>query len=250
MAAPLTIELFGPMRVLVDGEPMPRVRSRKALWLRALLVLRQGRPATREWVANALLPGSDAGLANLRPLISELRNAFGSEGEGLLGSDRTVAVDLDGADVDVLRFDAAIQAGDFATAIDLYRGELLEGCTEEWAAQEQRIRETSCLSALQSLGDSALEQCKYEEAAALFTRAIGIDTLRDPPRRGLMAAMAASGDTNGALQSYREFARVLSTEVSTAPDKETTRLYEKLRADLRRPERARGEPTPRSEEHT
>ena len=48
-----------------------------------------------------------------------------------------------------------------------------------------------------------------------------------------MSGLAAQGDVNAALQAYREFARLLSSEVSTVPDKETTRLYDRLRADER-----------------
>ncbi len=246
MEGSLTIDLFGPIRVLVDGEPMPRVRSRKALWLLALLALRNGRPATREWVADALWPDAEGGqgLANLRPLISELRSALGSQSGRLLVNDRTVALDVEGATVDAVEFDEAFRQGDFARAAELYRGELLEGCSEEWAVQEQRVRETNCLTALQALGDTALSDDRPAAAVDIFTRAIGIDGLRDAPRRGLMAALAAMGDVNAALQSYREFARLLSAEVSTVPDKETTGLYEQLRADLRRPRRHSAKPTP------
>jgi hypothetical protein len=53
-AAPLTIHLFGPMRVLVHGKPMPRVRARSAEWLLALLVLRHGRTLDRAWLAGTL----------------------------------------------------------------------------------------------------------------------------------------------------------------------------------------------------
>lgn len=245
MESSLRIDLFGPIRVLVDGDPMPRVRSRKALWLLALLTLREGQPAAREWVADALWPDAESGqgLANLRPLISELRSALGSQSWRLLANDGTVSLDLDDATVDVLEFDAAIKREEFTRAIELYRGELLEGCSEEWVIQEQRVRETNCLAALQSLGDSALAGGQFNAAVDFFTRAIGIDPLRDAPRRGLMAALSTTGDVNAALQSYREFARLLSAEVSTSPDKETTRLYDQLRADLRRPVK-QTKPTP------
>lgn len=246
MGGPLTIHLFGPIQVLVDEEPIPRVRSKKAIWLLALLTLRAGRPATREWVADALWPDAEGGqgLANLRPLISELRSALGSQGERLRVNDRTIALDLDGASVDVTEFDEAVRREDFARAVAVYGGQLLEGCSEEWAFQEQRIRQSNCLAALQSLGESALVEGRPEAARDAFTRAISIDPLRDAPRRGLMSALAATDDVNAALQSYREFARFLSSEVSTSPDKETTRLYEQLRAEIRRPPKQTAGPTP------
>jgi hypothetical protein len=45
--APLEIRLFGPVQVRVGGAPLPRLRSRKGLWLLALLTLRAGRDVER-----------------------------------------------------------------------------------------------------------------------------------------------------------------------------------------------------------
>ncbi|MCW3096558.1 MAG: hypothetical protein JWL77_2176, partial [Chthonomonadaceae bacterium] len=39
----LAITLFGPLQVRVHGLPMPAMRSRKVLWLLALLTLRHDR---------------------------------------------------------------------------------------------------------------------------------------------------------------------------------------------------------------
>lgn len=238
MGTSLTIEMFGPMRVLVGNEPIPRTRSRKALWLLALLALRAGRPVTRERVANMLWPDAESGLgsANLRPVMCDLRAALGDEGQRLRSKDpNMIVLEPSGAKIDVVEFDAAFRKGDHTRAVELYRGQLLEGCPEEWAVQERLIRETNCLAALQALGKSALEEDRPAEAVAHFTRAIALDPLRDGPRRGLMTALAAEGNVNAALQTYREFAQLISSEVCTTPDGETASLYERLRADLRRP---------------
>lgn len=242
---PLTIRLFGPMLVLVGETPMPRLRSRKALWLLALLTLRGNRPVAREWLATTLWPDVDltAAFANLRPVMSELRRALGEHGERVQSIDRnTVRFDVDEADVDVHRFDLAIRKQDFATAAELYRGPLLEDCNEEWAPQERTVRENDCLRALQALGEAALEVHAYDRAASLFDRAIAIDGWRDAPRRGLMQALAAQGDVNAALHTYRDFANLLSAEAATSPDAATTELYNRLRAAAKR-----GTPTTRSE---
>ena len=39
----LTLRLLGPFEVRLNGAPLPRMRTRKAQWLLALLVLRGGR---------------------------------------------------------------------------------------------------------------------------------------------------------------------------------------------------------------
>src|SRR5262245_13593613 len=112
---PLYLRLFGPFRVTVRGEPLPRVRTRSVEWLLALLALRHGRPVSRAWLAEALWPESDASqaLANLRNDLMRLRQALGPEGGRLQSPTRDVlTVALDGAEVDVVQFDEAIRAGD------------------------------------------------------------------------------------------------------------------------------------------
>src|SRR5262249_49244244 len=133
---PLILRLFGPPQVLVDGEPLPRVRARSIEWLLALLVLRHGRAVDRAWLAGTLWPESDEdqALHNLRNALVFLRKALGSESDRLQSPTRdTLTLDLEGADVDVIRFDAALKVGDEAAlerAVALYTGPLLEGCYE------------------------------------------------------------------------------------------------------------------------
>src|SRR4051794_39591252 len=109
--SPLTIRLFGPLQVSLRGEPMPRVRTRSVEWLLALLVLRLGRSVSRSWLAGTLWPDSEQtqALQNLRNALLSLRKALGSEGERIYSPTRdTLALNLEGAEVDMLRFDAAI----------------------------------------------------------------------------------------------------------------------------------------------
>lgn len=253
MASPLTIQLFGPMRVLVDGQLLPPVRSRKMLWLLALLTLRHGRPVTREWIAGTLWPDADhdAALANLRPVIHGLRAALGTGCERLRSPDRaTLLLDLEGADVDLLAFNGAIARSDFAAAVALYNGPLLEGCTEEWAPQERNAREQDCARALQALGDAALTDGFTPKAIEHYRRLALLDPWRDGARRGLMEAYAHSGDVNAALQTYRDFTHILRSEASLAPDERTTALYDRLRKQARETVRTPGaaeKPAPKVE---
>src|SRR5438552_15954756 len=112
---PLTIRPFGPLHVTVRGEPLPRVRRRAAAWLLALLALRHGRTVDRAWLAGTLWPesGESRALQNLRNDLVSLRKALGPE-VGRLHSPApdSLTLELTGAEVDVLQFDATIQTGD------------------------------------------------------------------------------------------------------------------------------------------
>jgi len=234
-----SIQLFGPMRVLMQGQPLPTLRSRKMLWLLALLTLRHNRSVEREWLSATLWPELDQtqAYANLRPLLTELRRALGSEAERLQSpSRRTLLLELTGAAVDVHTFDAAMNTkslSELAQAVTLYRGPLLEGCNEDWVFQERIEREQNCLQALQTLGDAALSATDYASAIGYYQRAVRLDPWREEARRGWMEALVKSGDTNAALQVYREFVEVLRADPKAVPDAQTTALYQRLRTAAR-----------------
>ena len=239
--APLTLKLFGPLSVLVHGEPIPHLRSRKAQWLLALLTLRHGRPVEREWLAGTLWPEVESSLAfaNLRPILSELRKALGVAGERLQSPNRhTLVLDLTDAEVDILSFDKAVARKTLSAleqAVSLYRGPLLEGCIEEWVAADREAREQTCLRALQTLAEAALEAGEHGASSSYWQRALILDPLWEAARRGLMEALDRSGDRNAALQVYREFLSVLKrNDLRAVPSKETTALYTRLRDEARR----------------
>jgi predicted ATPase/DNA-binding SARP family transcriptional activator len=232
------------MQALIHGRPLPHLRSRKALWLLALLALRQERPVLREWLAGTLWPDTDQSKAftSLRATLSELRGALGDEGERLQSPSRhTLFLNLTGADADVRVFDTAMSSQDpeaLKQAVALYRGPLLEGCNEEWVAQERGRREQECLRALQTLGDVAMAAGDHSAAIGYYQRAVSLDPWRESLRRGWMEALARGGDRNAALQVYRELRELLRSVPGALPDAETSALYADLRAEARQPAQA------------
>src|SRR5262249_10818808 len=150
-ASPLTLRLFGPLEVRVHGAPLPRLRSRKGLFLLALLALRPGAAVERDWVGGTLWPESDQPqmLASLRKTLTDLRAALGGDAPRLRSpTPRTLCLDLSGAEVDAVAFDEAIARGGATSleeAVALYRGPLLEGWVEEWVFQEREVRQQAYL---------------------------------------------------------------------------------------------------------
>ena len=255
-SAELTIRLFGPMQVLLHGNPLPHLRSRKSLYLLALLTLRHNRSVEREWLAGTLWPDVDQtqAFANLRPALSGLRDALGAAAARLESPGRrTLRLNLAaGADVDLLTFDAAVASGErkaLEQAIRVYRGPLLEGFAEEWIVQDRMARERDCLRALQTLASAAFAAGDAATAANYWRRAVSLDPLWDAARRGLMESLVRDGDSNAALQVYREFDTALkSGDMRAVPDAETTALYRRLREQIR--QKANAIPTVNAEEAT
>src|SRR5579871_5771444 len=130
--------LLGGFDVLINGQPLPPLRSRKVRWLLALLALRLGRGIPRDRLAETLWPDSEApkALFNLRQELSALRRALGSAAPCLCApTPHTLTLDSAGVWTDVAAFDTAIAQGERATleqAVALYRGSLLPDCQEDW----------------------------------------------------------------------------------------------------------------------
>lgn len=235
----LELCLFGAIDVRIGGCPLPHLRSRKGLWLLALLALRAGRDVDRGWLAETLWPDGEPERArrSLRQSLHDLRAALGDHSACLAcDSPRTLRLDLDPHTVDVLAFDAALARGDTASlevATALYRGPLLEGCAEEWVVGEREAREQAYLGALAALAGQASARRDPLAAADYLRRAVATDPYREDLQRALMEALHAAGNPSGALEVYREFRTLLWRQMVAEPGPETTRLFHRLRDELR-----------------
>jgi predicted ATPase/DNA-binding SARP family transcriptional activator len=239
MNAPLTICLLGPFAVQIDGSPLPPLRSRKGQWLLALLALRADRDVPRDWLAGLLWPESEQAdaLRSLRQSLNDLRRAFGTHAYRLHSPDtRTLRLLLDDAFVDVGEFDAAIAQDDIPAlqeAVTLYRGTLLEGCTEPWVVAEREQREQAYLRALATLAAHATQRGDHAAAVRTLRLVVSADPLDEVSQRALMQALAAEGDYAAAVLVYRELRLQLRRELNIDPDPQTTALFDTLRDQAR-----------------
>jgi predicted ATPase/class 3 adenylate cyclase/Tfp pilus assembly protein PilF len=117
--------------------------------------------------------------------------------------------------------------------VGLYRGELLEGCSEEWALQERQTREAGYLSALERLAEVACAEGKPALAVDHLRRVVTADPMRESAQRALMSALAADGNYAEAVQVYREVRLRLREQLNADPDAATTALFERLRREAR-----------------
>ncbi|MBI3909478.1 MAG: hypothetical protein HY320_00925 [Armatimonadetes bacterium] len=236
----LRVALFGPFAVQVGGQPLPRLRSRAGQWLLALVVLRHGQEVSREWLAGTLWPDSPDELAlyNLRRNLVDLRHALGPEACRLHSpTPRTLRLDVSSAFVDVLAFDELVARADWASlesATRLYRGPLLEGCTEYWIYPEREARQQAYLRALEKLAEHALALGEHSVAVSYLCRLIAVEPLRDSAQRALMRALADGGDMPAAVLVYREYRTRLHRELNMEPDAQTCVLFSQIQAAARR----------------
>ena len=236
---PFALHLFGLFEVFVNGQSLSRPRARTGEWILALLALHQKRPVERSWLASLLWPDSshEQALYNLRRNLTDLRQLLGSEADRLASpTPRTLHLNLDGAECDVLAFDALHQRTDSASlrsAVALYRGPLLEGCSEEWAIQERAVREQAYLSALETLAARAMQEGDSPVAVFHLKQVLAVDAYRETALQSLLHTLAAAGDIVGAILAYREFRLLLHRELHTEPTSETQALYRSLRRRIK-----------------
>lgn len=235
--AALEIRLFGTFDVLVQGAPIPPLRTSRGQWLLALLALRHDRDTLREWLAGTLWPDSDEShaLANLRRSLNDLRHALGNEAERVYSpSTRTLRLDLRDAFCDTVAFDALLKTGtpeSLEKAVALYRGPLLESGNEPYLLPERASREDRFLEALQTLAHYWREQGDRSQAVAYYQRILATNPLREVTVTGLMEALHEKGEFVEAIRAYRAFRLLLRQELNTEPGGRVTALYRRIQSE-------------------
>lgn len=236
----LAIQMFGPMVVRIQGNPLPPLRSRRGFYLLALLTLRAEREVERRWLAGHLWPDSpdDLGLTNLRRTLADLRVALGPAVNLLEASTqqrlrlRLPESGPEQSRADVLLFDRAVEQSDFPTALSVYTGSLFEGCDEDWLLQERERRTQQFLTAAETLGREQLLAGNFAEAIQIAKRAIAADPLRESVWRLEIEALLRGGNLAEAGEIYRNLRTHLRRELNANPDPATTELYEGLKREI------------------
>jgi len=100
------------------------------------------------------------------------------------------------------------------------------------------------LDALYVLAEHHDRRSEYDRVRQYAARQLELDPWREEAHRQLMRALALSGQRNVALAQYERCRRALANELGAAPSKETTALFEKIKADdLAREDRRHNLPT-------
>src|SRR6266545_3717939 len=227
MAQPvLDLRLFGTLEVRDDATRIVPFESARAESLLAYLVVHRAAPIPRERLASSLWPDSTDSQArtNLRHLLHTLRRVLPAAGWLIDVNARTVAWRSNAPSwVDVAAFDRAIDKQDWAGAVAIYRGDLLDSCHDEWLVPHrdtyrQRYRRAlrALIASLQAAGD-------YARAIDHAARLQREDPLDEETYRLLIQLHTARGDRAGALRVFHECAATLERELGVRPAPETRR---------------------------
>jgi DNA-binding SARP family transcriptional activator len=120
-------------------------------------------------------------------------------------------------------------------AVELYTGDLLEGCYDEWLFEERERLRQRYLDVLERL--AALLEARGDDAEAILCaeRLMRHDPLREETYRLLMRLHDARGDRARALRVYHACVATLERELGVEPSAPTREAYESLLPPEREP---------------
>ncbi|MGA7671532.1 MAG: BTAD domain-containing putative transcriptional regulator [Nitrolancea sp.] len=243
----LEIRLFGTMSIERDGSPLAQVPSRRVRDLLSYLLIGRESAHSREHLAGVFWGDLETHRArhSFNTALWRLRRLLEHEGRGttyLQIDGRQVGFNL-GSDfrLDVAEFehrcDWAAQLEDHSTdkaaalyrqAIDLYRGDLLTDCYDDWCLVERERLRRLYLQALDSLLAFHVKRNELTEAIDVAARILESDPLREEVHRDLIGLFIVSGQRAAALRQYRLCEQTLKRELGIEPMPETQSLFRTL----------------------
>lgn len=243
----IELRLLGPLQIghAAGSGALALLRRSKRTALLAYLAAALPRGLHRRDKLVALFwPESDAthARAALNQALYVLRDALGSDALIARGDDGA-GLNADVVWCDVAAFEAALDAGRPADALELYRGDLLDGFHasgaagfEEWLdRQRARLRRRAADGAWALAEQSAAAQ--DDVSAGRWARhAAELDPIDEAVVRRLMSFLHRLGDGAGAIQVYESFAQRLAGEYELRPSSETQALAGDIRRDVTLPE--------------
>jgi DNA-binding SARP family transcriptional activator len=247
----LQIHLFGKFSVRHDDRPATGFDAYKEQELLSYLLLHRNRPHSRETLAGLLWgdASTEKSKKYLRQALWHIQAALEARpGGGAVLTvehdwvqlnagvalwldvemfERTFALvqDRRGADLDAERL-GALQA-----AVEVYRGDLLEGWYQDWCLYERERLQNIYLVMLDKLMCFCEAKGKFELGLHYGSLVLRYDRAHERTHRQLMTFQYLSGDRTAALRQFERCAAALREELGVRPDKLTAALYQKIRAD-------------------
>ncbi|WP_102124691.1 AfsR/SARP family transcriptional regulator [Deinococcus planocerae] len=237
------LQLFtlGQTSATLDGQPVHWGSSSAERLLHDLLSHPEGR--RRDEILEDLWQTdlNEQSASRFRVTVHRLRRALESPDAVSEQHGRYVLSDEVLQASDVYRLYAALREGEqaddektclhaYERVLDIYRGDFLEGCEDDWAVRAREEHRGVYVRACLEL--SALH-CEHHECAASVETLSG--ALRADPYLGenhhqrLMGCLSTASDKYAAVEHYRRFVRFLRDELQDTPLPETTELAGRIK---------------------
>jgi DNA-binding SARP family transcriptional activator len=241
----LQIKLLGDFSLAHDDVQVTGINAARLQSLLAYLILHPHTPQSREHLAFLFWPDSaeTQALNNLRKGLHHLRHQLPEADQFIHGDAKTVQWLPDSPfTLDVLEFereldsarqshalgDASAMRSHLASAVNLYKGDLLSSCYDDWIAPQREQLRDRFMAALAQLASLLEEQGDYATAIQFTNQLLRHDPLNEPAYRQLMQLHMLNGDSASALRVYHTCATTLQREFGVPPSELTREVYERL----------------------
>ncbi|TVP68721.1 MAG: helix-turn-helix domain-containing protein [Nitriliruptor sp.] len=234
--------ILGPLRVTGRDGPI-RVPGGRQGELLALLVIGAGRSLPAERLVDLLwgeqLPANPANA--LQQHVFGLRRLLDPAGRGevLLTRDGGYQLAVSDEAVDARRFEQLVRAGEAAAAdgtpaeaartlteaLELWRGDALQGLDRPWARTEAGRLEELRLVASEERIAAGLALGRHAGLVAELEALVAAHPLRERLRGQLMVALAGSGRQADALQVYTDTRELLAEELGVDPSRQLQAIH-------------------------
>ncbi|MDX1622887.1 MAG: BTAD domain-containing putative transcriptional regulator [Gemmatimonadota bacterium] len=233
----IQLRLLGSARLLArdGGEARNVLAQPRRFALIAWLALHG--TVGRETLLGVFWPESDTtrGRSALRNALHFLRRELGADVIESLG-DGALRVSPDTVWCDANAFVREIDEGRAERALEMYRGDLLEGFYvdgapdfERWVQEERARLRRRALGIASELAKEAAESGQIPLALHHARRALRIEPDDEASLRLLVALQWENGDRTGAIRSYERFAERIEERYGLEPAAETVILLRELR---------------------
>jgi DNA-binding SARP family transcriptional activator len=241
----LIVHLFGKFQVQRDGQNLDGWNARKGQELLAYLLLHRERAHTRQALADLLWPESttEQSMKYLRHTLWQLQTVL--EHRFQATDPESLGLNLKaGLWLDVMEFEQAYArvqgisgeeldgqgAQIVQEALNLYRGDLLEGWYQDWCLFERERLQRLYLSMLEKQMAYCEAHGQYELGLECGTCALRYDVAHERVHRRLMRLYYLAGGRTAALRQYERCVALLREELGVDPSARTLALYQQIRS--------------------
>jgi predicted ATPase/DNA-binding SARP family transcriptional activator len=230
----LEIQLLGGFRLVNQGQEIGQGLSERLETLLAYLLLNRESPIPRQRLAFLFWPETSEKQArtNLRNLLHKFRAVFPDVDDYLHFDHHALQWKPSARFVlDVEEFSdlarQSISIDDLKAAVEMYRGDLMPDCYDDWIQiPRDKIRQTY-LTVLENLIATLENDRRLQEALHYAQILLRYDPIREHTYQHLMRLYAQCGDRASVARTYKTCVTVLEQELDVTPGPATDEAYQK-----------------------
>ncbi|MEM7347373.1 MAG: BTAD domain-containing putative transcriptional regulator, partial [Chloroflexota bacterium] len=248
----LQIRFFGRFQLVYNSHPVPTIHQMRQQSLLAYLILHPNIRHARRDIAFLFWPDvpEKQAFANLRKALYRLRKSLPDSPKFLDINPKSIRWRPDATyKLDIFEFNHALQqaeeaekkrdypqiAQNLAIARDLYKGELLPNCYDDWILAERERLHQQFIQVLTRLGEWQETKRDYDAAIGTAQKLLRYDPLHEATHRRLMELYLLKNEPAEALRIYHACTTLLQQELAVEPSAATRQVYERIRSNNHKP---------------